>query len=44
MFAQGMESIIRDPPDSPSQTHDLEMTTLRRRPGKHASRGDPFNS
>ena len=44
MFAQGIESIIRDPLVSPSQTDNLEMTTLRRRAGKKDSSGNLFNS
>ena len=44
MFAQGIESIIRDPLVSPSQTDDLEMAALRRRANKQDSRGNLFNS
>ena len=44
MFAQGIESIIRDPLVSPSQTDDLEMAKLRRRASKQDSGGNLFNS
>jgi len=44
MFARGIESVIRDPLVSPSQTDDLEMATLRRRASKQDSSGNLFNS
>ena len=44
MFAQGVESLIRDPLYSPSQSDDEELNTMRRTASHRNSRGNLFSN
>ena len=44
MFAQGVESLIRDPLYSPSQSDDEELNRMRRTANHQNSRGNIFGS